>query len=560
MKTDSLEILLICDHNPGIAENTIITYLSTCRNVTITVAPHLELLRQTDQFHIIIGWVEQTTLSEENISLLIPFVRRGGALLCLGHTAELWQRHNAFQSLIGGISQYWTPDTEINVHLIGASSAMRRVEHSIMLITRMAACELPAEATPLIQVHWQYTPLIAAYYRQYGMGQIGVVAIEINEHVAQHSIWQQWLYRTILLLTGWIEDAPLRVAMLGYGAIGQEHAIAITETEGLECVLVCDRNPARLDAAQEYLPDVRTTMNLADIEQDRTIDVVIIGTPPNTHAGLAKQMLQANKHVIVEKPFTLTTAEADELISVAQEKHLVLSVYQNRRWDADFLAIQQLVNNGEIGEIFHVETFIGHFTHPCDFWHSHEPISGGVFYDWGSHYLDWILTLLPGKIHNVRALSHKRVWHDVTNADQAHLTIHFTDGAEASFIHSDVAALLKPKWYILGTKGAIVADWRTTNIQSRKWSGDLIEEPLAPSEALPIVRMVTHNNHMESHIMLPQPPKHPFHRNFASHILTGEPLAVQPLSSRRNISVMEAAVYSATHDAEVVSLTNQDNK
>src|SRR5262249_33692345 len=261
----------------------------------------------------------------------------------------------------------------------------------------------------------------------------------------------------------------------------------IDATPGLEVALICDRSAARLDAARMAFPGVQTTIETNDLLHHDEVDAVVIGTPPNTHAALARQLLEASKHVIVEKPFCLTTAEADTLIHTAAERGLALTVYQNRRWDPDFLTISQAVREGTIGEVFHVETFVGGFAHPCDFWHSHEPISGGVFYDWGSHYLDWVLALLPDAVSDVRATAHKRVWHDVTNADQANLSLRFTGGQEATFIHSDVAALLKPKWYILGTKGAILATWRHEAVTARKWSGDLIEQRLAPSEALPVV-------------------------------------------------------------------------
>jgi predicted dehydrogenase len=261
--------------------------------------------------------------------------------------------------------------------------------------------------------------------------------------------------------------------------------------------------------------------------------------------------------VVVEKPFSITTAEANEMIGEAEARGLTLTCYQNRRWDPDFLAIQRAVAEGRVGDLFHVELFIGGYSHPCDQWHSHEPVSGGVFYDWGSHYLDWALTLLPGPIADVRATSHKRVWRDVTNADQASITIRYRDGREVSFIHSDIAALLKPKWYALGTRGALVANWRHETVTSRKWNGDLIEERLAPSEALPELTLATRDAGgliHEERLALPSAPERPFHRNLANHLLAGEDLAVAPRASRRNIAVMEAAAWSAAHESAVVPI------
>src|SRR5258708_29213391 len=107
-----------------------------------------------------------------------------------------------------------------------------------------------------------------------------------------------------------------------------------------------------------------------------------------------------------------------------------------------------------------MESFIGGHEHPCDFWHSHEPISGGTIYDWGSHYFDWILQLFPNPVRTVSAQAHKLVWHDVTNSDQGRVDLTFAGGAQANFPQSDIAAAPKPKWYLLGTHGAAVGDWQ----------------------------------------------------------------------------------------------------
>ena len=243
------------------------------------------------------------------------------------------------------------------------------------------------------------------------------------------------------------------------------------------------------------------------------------------------------------------------MIELAREQQRALTVYQCRRWDPDFLAIQQVLRRDVIGAVFHMETFIGGYAHPCDYWHSHEPISGGVFYDWGSHYLDWILQLIPDPVVSVRGIEHKRVWHDVTNADQSSVYLRFAGGQEAEFMHSDIAAAMKPKWYILGERGAIVGYWRQEIVKTRRWSGDLIEQRLAPSEALPDLRVFTRDLSdaiHEQQLMLPIVPLHAFHRNLANHLHSGEPLAVPPEESRRNIVVMEAAKRSAERNGETI--------
>lgn len=496
-------------------------------------------------------------LSEAQGAALAAYVRAGGGLLALGETAERWRTPSA-ATLLGLPAGRRGPATELIVRVAGEHDMTRRLDPSFPLYERPWLPEGELEdATPLLQLSWRYTTIPVAYLRQEGAGAVFVTTLGATDDALDVAPLRRLLFRAARYLTGWREPAPVRVALLGYGAIGFEHASAIAATPGLELALACDRNPTRLAAAQERFPQLHVTSEMQDLYDDPDIDAVIVGTPPSTHAEFARRALLAGKSAIVEKPFCLTAAEADGLIALAEERGLSLTCYQNRRWDPDFLAIQRVIAEGRIGDIFHVELFIGGFGHPCDYWHSHEPVSGGVFYDWGSHYLDWALTLLPTQVADVRASSHKRVWRDVTNADQASVNVRFRDGRELSFIHSDVAAALKPKWYILGTKGAIVGDWRHERVTARKWNGDLIEERLAPSEALPLVTVYTRASDgliHEERLALPPAPVNPFHRNFADHALAGEPLAIDPRASRRNVAVMEAAAYSAAHDSAVVPL------
>jgi predicted dehydrogenase len=204
------------------------------------------------------------------------------------------------------------------------------------------------------------------------------------------------------------------------------------------------------------------------------------------------------------------------------------------------------VRSGRIGDPFYMESFIGGYSHPCDYWHSHEPISGGTIYDWGSHYFDWALQLLDGPVKTASAVAHKRVWHDVTNADQVRVDLNFASGAQATFIQSDIAAALKPKWYVLGTRGAVVGDWRHESIRSRGPAGELIEEQLAPADALAritVSRPADGGVHEETLALAPRD-EHGFYRNLANHLAWDEQLAVLPGEARRTVAIMEAATWS----------------
>ena len=346
-----------------------------------------------------------------------------------------------------------------------------------------------------------------------------------------------------------LRDAPaVRVGMLGYGAIGHEHAAAIGLTEGLELAAVCDPAPGRVEAARAYAPDVRGTADGEDLLADDGVDLVIVSTPPVSHAAWTLRALEAGKSVVVEKPFCLTVDEADRQVAAAAERGLTLAVYQNRRWDADYLALKRVVRSGQLGEVFHYESFIGGYGHPCNYWHSDAAVSGGAIYDWGSHYLDWVMDLFPQPVEWVSATTHKRVWHDVTNADHSRVLVHFADGVEAEFTHSDLSAALKPKFYVLGTEGGLIGDWRTERVVGRSPIGTLLEDRLAPSDSPADLRVFTPDGAggtSETRLSIPPAPAQPFHRELADQVLSGWPMSVTPQGSRRNIAVMQAATASA---------------
>jgi predicted dehydrogenase len=336
-------------------------------------------------------------------------------------------------------------------------------------------------------------------------------------------------------------DEAIRVGLLGFGAIGAEHARAAERLPGLSLDIVCDRNIERL---QQLGSTAATTTQDASDLIDSDVDLVVISTPPDSHADWALKALAANKHVVVEKPMAITTDEADEVLEVAHAVDRRVVTYQNRRFDPDFLAVRRAVETGQIGDIFHTETFIGGFGHPCNYWHSDADVSGGAIYDWGSHVLDQVLALHSSPIAHVTCLEHKRVWFDVTNADHSSLQIRFADGTEASFVHSDLAAALKPRWYVLGTKGAVVSRWRTASVITRSEIGTLVEDQLAVTDAPPDIYRYDADG-SETAVVPPPVVEHPFHRQLVDDLLYDWPMSVTAAQSRRVVAVMEAARASA---------------
>lgn len=337
---------------------------------------------------------------------------------------------------------------------------------------------------------------------------------------------------------------PVGIALLGYGAIGAEHAAAIAATPGLTLVGVADLDAGRVAAAQSAWPGIRVYDGADDLLADPEVDAVVVSTPPASHARWAARALDAGKHVIVEKPMALTTAECDDLLVAGRDAGLTVSVYQNRRFDPDYRLIRRVVDSGDIGEVFHLEAFVGGYGHPCNYWHSDAAISGGALFDWGSHIIDQVLDLMPGDIDTVSALNHKRMWHDVTNADHARMTLNFADGREATFVYSDLAAALKPRWFILGTEGAITGEWRHLSVVGRSAVGTLSEDILAPPDSPPVVRVHAASGDV-TELAPPADEPHPFHSDLALALRFGMIPRVHGEQSRRVVAMLQAAEESA---------------
>ena len=328
---------------------------------------------------------------------------------------------------------------------------------------------------------------------------------------------------------------PIRVGLLAYGAIGSEHNMAVQKTSGLVLAAVCDTKPERIAAAREVAPDFVGFSDATEMLDSGLLDLVVISTPPNSHFHWAKQSLERGIHVVLEKPMALTTDECDQLIQLSLDKNLLLVVYQNRRFDSDFVTMRSQILSGAIGEVYQFDTFVGGYSRPCDYWHSDSVVSGGAIFDWGSHFIDQILNIINDDVAHVSGQNHKRVWTHATNADHAQVTITFATGKQATFVHSDLAAARKPKFYVLGTLGAIVANWNPA------------AEPAVAD--LPAI-LTLHRQDGTSQIIEPKKlEEFEFHRTIVDYLTIGTPMSVSAMQSRNVVAIMQAAESSAKCNA-----------
>jgi len=186
---------------------------------------------------------------------------------------------------------------------------------------------------------------------------------------------------------------PLRVALIGYGYAGRVfHAPLIRSVQDLSLDFV-----ASLDAAKVHadLPGVEVIDDPLHAATDPRADLVVIATPNDTHAPLARAALRAGRNVVVDKPFTLSLADARELAVLAEETGCLLSVFQNRRWDTDFLAVRDAIAQDLIGEPMHVESRLERFRPEVrERWREQAGPGSGVLWDLAPHLIDQVLQLL----------------------------------------------------------------------------------------------------------------------------------------------------------------------
>ncbi|MFI9750133.1 Gfo/Idh/MocA family oxidoreductase [Streptomyces collinus] len=252
---------------------------------------------------------------------------------------------------------------------------------------------------------------------------------------------------------------PLRVGLVGYGLAGSVfHAPLIAATEGLALDTVVTSNPERQQQARAGFPDVRLAATPDELfARAAELDLIVVASPNKTHVPLATTALKAGLPVVVDKPVAGTAAEARELAALAEERELLLSVFQNRRWDNDFLTLRKLLNEGELGDVWRFESRFERWRpKPKGGWReSGDPAEiGGLLYDLGSHVVDQALVLF-GPAASVHAETDIRRPGAETD-DDTFIAITHTSGVRSHLYVSATTAQLGPRFRVLGSSAGYV--------------------------------------------------------------------------------------------------------
>ncbi len=329
-------------------------------------------------------------VGSDRIAALLAHAEQGGSVLVVAHPGD-----EQTSALTGVEVTGETPHGEWFITLADRPEAAR-LDGEVPVTTplrTLATMNGTAQIAATSSIRFRHEPVVCV--RPIGQGRVVTVGTTDLDAALGHPVVGTYI-RRLLAAPEPRHTTDLGVAVVGYGpfgGMGYMHGLACTETDGLRLAAAVDTSPDRLEAARVDFPDLALYDTATGAAADDQVDIAIVATPPVHHARLALELLRAGKHVVVEKPMSLTVAEADELIAVAAQHERVISVHQSRRWDRDFLALSRAVERGLLGELFNIETFVGSFEHPCRAWHSEDSISGGAVYDWGSHHIDWILRL-----------------------------------------------------------------------------------------------------------------------------------------------------------------------
>lgn len=346
---------------------------------------------------------------------------------------------------------------------------------------------------------------------------------------------------------------PLNVAVIGYGLAGAVfHAPLIATTPEMRLAAIVTGDAARQEQARRDHPAARILSSVDELwEIAPSIDLVVVATPNRTHATLARAAIAAGLPVVVDKPFATTAAGGRELVAEAQARGVMLTVFQNRRWDGDFLTLRRLLADGTLGRPLLFESNFERWRPELrGGWKDRdEPGDAtGVLYDLGSHLIDQALVLL-GPVRSVYAeLDRARAGTNVV--DDAFVALVHASGARSHLRASLMTAQLGPRFRFLGTGGAYVKhgmDPQEDRLRAGArpgpgWGEDDPAQYGSSGSDAALVRVRT------------EPGDYPaFYAGVARALRDRSAPPVDPADSIAGLDVIEAAIRSA-NDGNVVAL------
>lgn len=243
----------------------------------------------------------------------------------------------------------------------------------------------------------------------------------------------------------------IRIGVVGFGLAGRVfHAPLISSVEGMQLAGIVERSG---DAAAERYPGVKVFRSFEDMLADASIGVMVIATPSGTHFELAQQVIEASKHVIVDKPVATRADQIAQLSAAAKSRGVKLIPFHNRRWDGDFLTLQKLVHDGELGRLVHLESRMDRWSPGAARkpWKNDPGQGGGVLLDLGTHLADQALVLFGRP---------QAVWADVLRErdgeganDAFNVRLRYDNGMRVMLGANALSSPAGARFHLRGTRG-----------------------------------------------------------------------------------------------------------
>jgi scyllo-inositol 2-dehydrogenase (NADP+) len=361
-----------------------------------------------------------------------------------------------------------------------------------------------------------------------------------------------------------------RIVIVGCGGMGSGHALAITGrewqekqekgiysvytaqgtkndtdiTEKLELAGIYDIDPARCQWAAEH--GFYCYESFEAVLSDPTVDIILVATPNHLHKDMCIRAMRAGKHVLCEKPVTISSAELLEVLKVSGETGKVFYPRQNRRWDKDYLIMKKIYEEKTLGEVFNIESRVhGSRGIPGD-WRGIREYGGGMMLDWGVHLLDRMLMMVPEKVKKVFCSFTHITNREVDDGFKLHMA--FESGITAVIEVGTCNFIKLPLWYMAGNHGtAMIEDWSCAGriVLLKSWE-DKDAKPIQAGEGLTKTMAPRGDNSVEEY---PLPDveydRNELYSNLVDVINGEAEQIVKPEEALRTLRLMEAAFESA---------------
>lgn len=252
-------------------------------------------------------------------------------------------------------------------------------------------------------------------------------------------------------------EKPIKTGLLAYGMSGKVfHAPFLETNKGFEFYAVVERNEKK--AVFDY-PNIKSFSTIDDLLADETIELIVVNTPNNTHFEFAKKVLEAGKHVLIEKPATTTPDEFISLIALAKKVNKKVFVYHNRRWSSDIMATKSVIASGKLGKIVEMHLRFDRYrpTIGAKIFKETPIPSSGIWYDLGSHLIDQAISIFGKPIHHYR---YKNSFRENSQVDDyAFMHLEFQNNINVFITTSMLVLDAQPGIILHGTKGSFIKEF-----------------------------------------------------------------------------------------------------